>query len=262
MEHISDEDLAEMDVHLPPPIDATKVPGALLLRDAKLLLTHPFLPMESGAALNSEGMYHIAASTYMPKVTGAMIEWWFGYVTTTDQFKMWHPLDHEYSERHGPRGNSTYIGGYHLVRRRIGDDMHHLRVAFKDPSEYLGAEWRYECEINGYATAICARTGIWSGPGIEGTDYGHLIYLVKRELDGVRIRFRCWLGDVPGVEIPDIRARLTSPKVVEGILKHSLEEMAILATFLPSLYDRENSRSTTGTSDWLRTVVDDRAGGS
>lgn len=71
--NLPDEDLEEMRIDLPPPIDATKYPGALLLRDAKLLLTNHYLPLETGFCLNSEGMHYVAVSTFMPKVTGAMV---------------------------------------------------------------------------------------------------------------------------------------------------------------------------------------------
>jgi hypothetical protein len=256
MDDLTEDEIAEMEVDVPLAMDPTKSPSSLLLRDAKLLLTNHYLPMETGFALNSEGMYHVAASTYMPKVTGAMIDWWFGWVTTTEQYKMWHPIDHEYSEWSGPHGNSTYIGGYHLVRERIGQDVHHLRIAFKDPSEYFGANWRQDFERNGYATAVCGRIGIWGGPGVDAAETGHLIHLVKKEFNGVRMRSRFWLGDVPGIEIPDIRARITTRNLAEGLVKHCVEEMATLASFLPELYERENPRPAGGRHDWLKTVVD------
>jgi hypothetical protein len=64
-------------------------PRPLLLKDARTLLTNPYLPLEAGYALNSEGMYHVAGHTYMKDVTGSMIDWWFGYVTNTEQYKQW-----------------------------------------------------------------------------------------------------------------------------------------------------------------------------
>jgi hypothetical protein len=184
-------------------------------------------------------------------------------VTTTEQYKQWHPKDHEYSEWYGPHGNSTYIGGHHLIREWIGDDIHHLRISFKDPSEYFGPNWRSEFEQNGYSTAICGRVGIWGGPGIEATEMGHVIHLIKKEFQGVRMRSRFWLGDVPGIEIPDIRARLVSANLAEGMVKHCGEEMTFLAGFLHELYERENpGRASRPGSSWLATVVDDAAGPS
>lgn len=48
-------------------------PNPLLMKDAKGVLTSPYLPMEAGYALNSEEVYHVAGHTYMKDVTG-----WFG----------------------------------------------------------------------------------------------------------------------------------------------------------------------------------------
>ncbi|KAF2434214.1 hypothetical protein EJ08DRAFT_496272 [Tothia fuscella] len=256
---IPDEDLEDMVVDLPPYIDATKYPGGLLLSDADLLLINHYLPLEAGYCLNSEGMYYVSTSVVMPRVTGTMIEWWFGYVTTTQQFKQWHPKDHEYSEWYGLHGNSTYIGGHHLVREWIGDELHHFRFSFKHPREYFDSTWRRNFQRNGYATAICARLGIWGGPGFEAAEMGHVIHLVKNEFQGVRMRSRFWLGDVPGIEVADIRARIVSPSLAAGLGRHCAEEMTFLAGFLPELYERENPRPERGKgSSWLETVVDDR----
>ncbi len=81
-------DHPETSISIPAKVDPTKHPSPLCLRDAPLLLSHPYLPMESGFSLNSDGMHHIAASTYMPQCSGAMIDWWFGWIHTTDQYKL------------------------------------------------------------------------------------------------------------------------------------------------------------------------------
>lgn len=78
----------------------TILPAAygLPLKNAKLLLSNDYLPLEAGVALTEDGMHHIAASTYMKWSTGAMIDWWFGWIHTTDQYKLWHPRDHVFSD--------------------------------------------------------------------------------------------------------------------------------------------------------------------
>lgn len=89
----------------------TVIPQALLLKDANLLLDHPYLPLESGFAVAPDGMHHAAATTYMRHCTGAMVDWWFGFVHTTAHYLLWHPRDHIFSDWEGPRDNaSTYIG--------------------------------------------------------------------------------------------------------------------------------------------------------
>jgi hypothetical protein len=52
-------------VQLPALLNVTQVPAPLLLKQAPTLLTNHWLPLEAGYALNSEGMYHVAANTMM-----------------------------------------------------------------------------------------------------------------------------------------------------------------------------------------------------
>ncbi|CAI7595590.1 unnamed protein product [Penicillium pancosmium] len=192
-------------------------PG-LALKDARLLLEHPYLPMEAGVAHTEDGMTHIAASTYMKSCTGAMIDWWFGWIHNTGQYKIWHPRDHVFSDWEGPReNNSTYIGGHHLVHEYIGGELQKLKISFKDPSEYFGPDWKAAFQNAGYSTAVCGRTGMWDD-----------------ENDNVTF----WLGDVDGVTDPEIRKANVPDEFAKGLLKHATEEMAILATVLPDMYHK------------------------
>ncbi|TID24189.1 hypothetical protein E2P81_ATG02495 [Venturia nashicola] len=216
----------------------------LVLKEAKTLLTNPYLPMEAGYALNSDGMYHVAGHTYMKDVTGPMIDWWFGYVTNTDQYKQWHPKDHVFSSWSGPHGNSTYIGGNHLVHEYIGGQLTFLRIQFRDPATYFGENYKALFTAANVSTAVCARVGLWEGAekGIQALDIGHVIHLVHNEFDGVRMRSRFWLGDMDAVKEPAQRATSIPPDLAPGLTKHTSEEMAILGTFLPDLYKREMAK--------------------
>ncbi|KAJ5653450.1 hypothetical protein N7490_000453 [Penicillium lividum] len=214
-------------------------PG-LALKDAKLLLEHPYLPMEAGVAYTEDGMCHIAASTYMKDCTGAMIDWWFGWINKTEQYTLWHPRDHVFSDWEGPReNNSTYIGGHHLVHEYIGGELHKLKISFKNPGEYFGVDWETEFKEAGYSTAVCGRTGMWNDETNEVIYVGHLIHLIKNEPDGVRMRSRFWLGDVDGITDPEMRKANVSLEFAMGLLKHCTEEMAILGTILPDMYSSQ-----------------------
>lgn len=183
-----------------------------------------------------------------------MINWWFGWVHNTEQYKLWHPRDHVFSDWIGPRrNNGDYIGGHHLVEEYIGGSLAKLKISFVDPGVYFGDNWKREFKENGYEVAICGRIGRWDpkkdsdlekleagGVQVEDTVYmGHLIHLIKEEEDGVRMRSRFWLGDFEGVEDVDVRKGLVPEGLAVGVLKHATEEMAILGTILPELY-REN----------------------
>ncbi|KAF2427765.1 hypothetical protein EJ08DRAFT_662647 [Tothia fuscella] len=197
-------------------------PAPLLLRDARTLLTNPYLPLEAGYSLNTDGMWNVAGEAYMPTVTGSMIDWWSG-----------------------PHGNSTYIGGHHLVREYIGGQLMFLRISFKDPKEYFGPTYKADFAAANVSTAVCARVGLWEGKtgDIAGVDMGHVIHLVQNEFLGVRMRSRFWLGDFDGMTDPKQRAVMVPQDMPAGLVRHTIEEMSILSTFLPALY---NSKTKSG----------------
>jgi hypothetical protein len=219
--------------------DPTKSPVPIRLSDARLLLQHDYLPLEAGHGLTDDNMHHVAASTYMPNVSAKMIDWWFGFIHTTDQYLLWHPRDHIFSDWEGPRDNkSDYIGGHHLVHEYIGGELAKLKISFLEPSGYFGDDWKEEFRKYGYGTAICGRVGTWEPEKVTYT--GHLIHLIKNEPDGCRMRSRFWLGDVEGLPKP-VGDKVPS-SMTAGLLKHATEEMSILASILPELY-RQYSRT-------------------
>ena len=188
---------------------------------------------------------HLIVVTHnvVPGVSGRMIDWWFGYVTTTEQYKRWHPLDHEYSEWAGPHGNSTYIGGNHLVYERIGGTLQQLRINFRSPAAYFGNDSPTAFKAANVSTAVVGRVGFWAGKGkgTSGMNVGHLMHLVHEEPDGVRMRSRFWLGDVEGLPLgKGIRSAVIPMNLVTGLVKHATEEMGYLKGFLPDLYRQEN----------------------
>jgi hypothetical protein len=209
----------------------------LRLDEAPLLLKTDYLPVETGCGLASDGFWHVAASTYMPRCTAKMIDWWFGFIHTTDQYKLWHPRDHVWSDWDGPRENkSEYIGGHHLVHEYIGGELSKLRISFKSPADFFGANWQAAFEAAGYSTAVCGVVSNLEAEDGESVPVSYLIHLVKDEPDGCRMRSRFWLGEVEGdqgkmgAQVPE------SLKI--GLMKHATEEMAILASQLPALYQR------------------------
>lgn len=237
-----------------PPTTSNPPFGPLLLKEAPLLLQHDYLPMEAGYALNSDGMWHIAASTCtfaltpVPKnpsltlpsdminCTGAMIDWWFSHIQSTSTYLLWHPRDHVFSDWEGPRDSGQYIGGSHLVKEYIGGTLQSLKITFCSPSVHFGANWKSDFQKAGYSTAICGRVGIWDQEKDTVVYTGHLIHLIKEEIDGCRMRSRFWLGDIDAITDPAQRANLTPDFMKQGLCKHATEEMAILAKMLPDLY--------------------------
>lgn len=114
-----------------------------------------------------------------------------------------------------------------------------LKISFLDPGEYFGSTWKIDFERAGYSTAVCGRIGNWDDETGDVSYFGHLIHLIKDEPDGVRMRSRFWLGDVPGLLLSPEEKKASVPRELAfGLLQHATEEMAILATILPDLYEQ------------------------
>ncbi len=206
------------------------------LKDANQLLNPGYLDLETGYTRLSDGQLHVAAWTTMFGCTGSMVEWWFGYLETTEQYKMWHPKDHVWCEWAGERGSGNFIGGTHNVHEYIGGELQKLRINFRDPEEYLDTKMLTD---SGVTAAICARIGPLDTPFWAG----HLIHLCRDTDYGCEMRSRFWLGDLDPPELaPDRQARIDMfpDSTGEGLLKHCHEEMSYLAGFLPKLHS-ENS---------------------
>jgi hypothetical protein len=69
--HLSIFKVATMALVIPAVINPVMVPGPLLLKEARTLLTHPYLPFEAGYALNSDGMYHVAGTNHTPTISAS-----------------------------------------------------------------------------------------------------------------------------------------------------------------------------------------------
>lgn len=205
------------------------------LSDAHRLLDPGYTAVESGCVRLPDGQLHVAAWTTMMGCSGNMVEWWFGYLRTPEQYRWWHPRDHVWCEWIGERGTGRFIGGTHRVHEFIGGELQKLRIHFREPGDYLDTSRFAKA---GISAAICARVGPIDGPVWAG----HLIHLCRDTPYGCEMRSRFWLGDFDPAEIApnrDARVALFSDAMGAGLLRHCHEEMSYLAGFLPKLYARE-----------------------
>lgn len=129
----------------------------------------------------------------------------------------------------------TLTGGHHLVHEYIGAEIHKLRISFLSPAQYFGENWEEDFRRSGYSTAVCGRVGAWNNDG-STTYFGHLIHLIKDEPDGCRMRSRFWLGDVGDVTDAEARYNAVPKTLARDLTQHCVEEMAILASRLPSMH--------------------------
>ena len=209
------------------------------LHDANALLDPGYLPFESGYKDLSGGKKLVAALTRMPRCRAKMVHWWFGWLGGTDQYKLWHPRDHVFSDW-ANRVGGTYIGASHLVHEYLaGSDgpLYKLRIDFHDPSETFDAA-RYRASG---AVAVCARIGEMDAP----VHHGRMTHFVRDTDYGCEMRSRFWLGVLAdrqtGALIPEavavgLRKSHLNEDFARRLHQHATEEMGYLAELLPILY--------------------------
>jgi len=211
------------------------------LAEANDLLSPGHLALEAGYTRLADGTLHVAAWTTMFGCKGEMVEWWFGFLETTEQYKWWHPRDHVWCEWVGcERGVGKFVGGTHRVHEYIGGELQKLKIHFREPAEYLDVARFSEA---GVSAAICARVGPLDAPVWAG----HLIHLCRDTEYGCEMRSRFWLGDMDPPELapdPHSRTQLFPDSVGVGLLRHCHEEMSYLAGFLPELHSRHTQPAT------------------
>ena len=200
-----------------------------------------YLPFESGYADLGDGRKVVAALTRMPGCRAKMVDWWFSWLGGTDQYKLWHPTDHLFSDWEN-RIDGKYIGGAHLVHEYLAGPsgpVYKLRIGFHDPAELFDAA-KYKASG---AVAVCARIGDLDHP----VDFARMTHFVRNTDYGCEMRSRFWLGIFgsrdPNVTITEERARElrkanVNDELARRLHQHATEEMGYLAEILPTLYKR------------------------
>ena len=210
----------------------------MLREQANDLLNPGYLPLESGYRRLEDGSLFVANLTMMAGCKGYMVDWWFGYLETSEHYRMWHPEDHvslEWDEKWKP---GRHVGATHFVHEYIGGELIKLKIQSLDPAELLDTSRFEQAAVTG---AVYARTGLLDVPVWTG----HVLHLCRDTDEGCEMRSRFWLGDFDPPDIAPTREKtieLLPDKMGQGLLKHCVEEMRTLATFLPGLYARETGK--------------------
>lgn len=208
----------------------------------RLLNPDPML-LEMGVERLSSGVLHVAARTDMHGCKGRMLDWWFGWLETTQHYVWWHPGDHISSAWEG-WSPGRYVGAVHVVDERLGgDEVLSLQIQFRPPAEHFSQASLDAAFRSGAATAlVCGRVGI--GDQVprdgEGRVLGSRLFHVARDTPfGCVLRSHFFLGvDLPGG--PEERRDAVPDEVGLGLMKHAYSEFFMLSRFLPSLYAAEN----------------------
>lgn len=201
--------------------------------------------IQLGFGVREDGIGVVANETYMPGVTGEMLDWWFPWhsVGSDLRYKIWDPEDHYFAradkvsyvvDPNVPNREKTW-GVIHYIMEDVGLGPEFLMLSFKDPKDFgydtsiIGSE---KCEslvcAAGLSTIAAAMTHKW---------YPHE--------DGVIFASRFWIGC--GVREDGTVGRILPEGVsvpVEATMAlygHNIKEYTNLASILPSVYAEEKN---------------------
>ncbi|MCL1065811.1 hypothetical protein L2735_03195 [Shewanella olleyana] len=208
------------------------------------VLSDTFTSLETGTERKANGIYEVRALTRMPNVTAEMVRWWFAdYLQTTEQYKKWNPKAHVWMDWEN-KVPGEVIGASHLVHEYTGTTLQKLRIQFVEPKEILDD---YEPKDDRFV--ICARAGLLDKP----LNVTHMCHIVENTEYGAQMRSAFWMGYVEkrdgNKQVASIegllgntalaRMLLISKQDSIDLMSHAIEEMNVLASFLPELYEQE-----------------------
>ncbi|MFA0087903.1 DAPG hydrolase family protein [Vibrio sp. 10N.261.51.F12] len=220
------------------------------ITDVSQLLQQGYLPLENGYTCLDNGQIFVSVLTKMPKVTGKMIDWWFGWhYMESQRYKLWHPRCHIANRAEKMIGDEPslsdrekYLNNPNFVTEYIGSGLQDILITFSDASNFFDTSQFQESNIS---TAICGSVGLQKFP----LNVGKLIHLIRETVDGCEMRSRFWIGkpevrglDANGAVNKIVGSRFVAKHAVslemgKELFVHCAMEMNHLVSFLPELYD-------------------------
>jgi len=217
--------------------------------DADQLLEPGSLPLENGFTRLANGQVFVAVLTKMPRVTSAMIDWWFGWhYMESERYKLWHPRAHlangaarRIGDDPALSDRQKYLHNPNYVTEYVGSQLLRIEIEFSEASDFFD-DSRFAAA--GIGTAICGVVRYPRSPLV----LGRLVHLIRETDEGCEMRSRFWLGriELQGVPGAGLLGRLAGSRFVakravpleqgRDMVVHCAAEMNHLAGFLPDLY--------------------------
>lgn len=192
-----------------------------------------------GYGVHADGTGFVCNTTYMPGVTGEMLDWWFPWhsVGSDLRYKIWDPEDHYFARADQvdyvcdpkvPLREKTW-GVCHYILEDIGPGPEFLKLRFLRPRD-MG----YDEGLIG--SPFCQSMVCAIGESSCAAAMIHKWYPYQA---GVMFCSRFWIGY--GLMDGEIRKALPEGAQVpmdvpRGLFAHNIKEFANLAAILPAVY--------------------------
>lgn len=195
-----------------------------------------------GFGIREDGIGMVCNTTYMPGVTGEMLDWWFPWhsVGSDLRYKIWDPEDHYFATADRcdyvcdpavPMNQKTW-GVTHYIMEDVGLGPDFLMLQFMNP-----ADFGYDTSIIGSdkcSSLVCA-----VGKSQIAAAMTHKWYPYE---DGVMFCSRFWIGY--GLQDGQVKRGLPEGAAIPveapmGLFAHNIKEFSNLAAILPEVYAEE-----------------------
>lgn len=246
----------EMDLATQPEEKLAKIaqgPGnpedALKIEDRNKLFDKGNLPDEFGYYLMEDGSAIVSNSTFMPGVTGEMLQWWFAWHALDPlRYAIWDNEDHfglEISDEvrakildpNVPLREKSW-GVTHRVYESMGGPTDTIDIAFQYPKD-LGYD-QDKIGTDACNFMVCAN-GVTHLP--DGNKAAALMTHMAREVEGgVEFRSRFWMGYhiIDGKPVKLMPDGMKLPEIApKSLIAHNVKEYTNLAAILPKVYAEE-----------------------
>lgn len=215
--------------------------------ECEQLLSIQPLMMETGVERLSSGGIHVAVISLLENCTSDMLAHWFGMGPDTDEYRLWHPGAHLYSEWADFKENhveGNVAGSTHLAKELVGGIEQEATLAYCDPHELFGDKLT-KAKENGEADVVlyaCCSLGKWDQciKDEKGRPLGGQYVGVGRDTPyGLVLRNHYWLGDTLGLPAEQVE-KMFPIEMGLGIMNHDMNEFHILNKVMPSYYLRDH----------------------
>lgn len=199
-----------------------------------------------GYGVAPDGTGFVCNETYMPGVTGEMLDWWFPWhsVGSDLRYKLWDAEDHYFARADKPDYvcdpavpvNQKTWGVNHYILEDVGPGPEFLKLCFKSP-----ADFGYDASVVG--TASCQSLVCAIG---EGNCAAAMTHKWVPDKDGVLFSSRFWIGYalVNGEYVKILPEGVRLPEIVpKGLFAHNIKEFSNLAAILPKLWNELEDKS-------------------
>lgn len=192
-----------------------------------------------GYGIAPDGTGFVCNRTYMPGVTGEMLDWWFPWhsVGSDLRYKIWDPEDHYFARADRadyvcdpavPMNQKTW-GVNHYIMEDVGPGPDFLKLCFKSPKDF-----GYDPTLVGTQSCQSLVCAIGEGGCPAAMTHKWVPYR-----DGVLFVSRFWIGFglVDGVYQKVLPEGVVLPDFVpKGLFAHNIKEFSNLAAILPDVY--------------------------